>query len=92
MVSMSEFIPNFNDPVVKSSIYNLFAYSFTILIFPLGSMFFLKYIVFEKYMELENKDAMMFSAIIAIIEVHAVLFYWIYHSYKEHKPKTFKND
>lgn len=89
---MSEFIPNFNDPIVKSSIYNLFAYSLTILVFPLGSMFFLKYFVFEKYMGLDNKDAMMFSAIIAILEVHAVLFYWIYHSYKEHKPKSLKKD
>ncbi|CEF67920.1 AP-47 [Strongyloides ratti] len=64
----------------------------TILVFPLGSMFFLKYFVFEKYMGLDNKDAMMFSAIIAILEVHAVLFYWIYHSYKEHKPKSLKKD
>jgi high-affinity K+ transport system ATPase subunit B len=85
---MEEVIPNFRDQNVQSAVKNLIAYSLVILVVPLGSMFLLKALFFERFMGYEKNDAMMYSAIIAVVLVHVVLIFWIKTANNEGKPKA----
>lgn len=44
---MDQFIPNLRDETVQTAVKNLLTYSLTIIVIPLGSMFFLKKFFFE---------------------------------------------
>jgi len=80
-------IPNLRDKNVQSAVKNLFAYSLLILVLPLGSMFGLKIFLFEGYLGWKNQDAMMYSAIVAIILIYVVLGLWIRAAYKEEEKE-----
>uniref|UniRef100_A0A914H1G8 Uncharacterized protein n=1 Tax=Globodera rostochiensis TaxID=31243 RepID=A0A914H1G8_GLORO len=83
---MEEIIPNLRDPLVKSRMKSLFAYSFLILFVPLGSMFLLKNFLFETLLGYQKRDSMLYSAIAAVVLVHVVLIIWIRTAWDEGKP------
>ncbi|KAI6220595.1 hypothetical protein M3Y99_01605300 [Aphelenchoides fujianensis] len=87
---MDDVITNLKDKAVQSAVKNLLVYSLTILLVPLGSMFLLKSFVFEGVLGYESSQAMMISAVIAVILVHVILGFWIVAACKEDPAQKVK--
>uniref|UniRef100_A0AC35FLL4 Vacuolar ATPase assembly integral membrane protein VMA21 homolog n=1 Tax=Panagrolaimus sp. PS1159 TaxID=55785 RepID=A0AC35FLL4_9BILA len=85
--SMNDIIPVLRDRNVQSSIKNLAAYSIVILLVPLGSMFLLKYYLFESLLGYSTSDSSTYSAVAAVILVHVVLIFWLFAAFNDGKPK-----
>ncbi|VDP15317.1 unnamed protein product [Onchocerca flexuosa] len=85
---MDQFIPNLRDKTVQTAVKNLITYSLTIIVVPLGSMFFLKKFFFEALLGYDNQKSILYSAILAIILVHILLFLFVYTAYQsDAKPQ-----
>ncbi|EJW89072.1 vacuolar ATPase assembly integral membrane protein VMA21 [Wuchereria bancrofti] len=79
---MDQFIPNLRDKTVQTAVKNLLTYSLTIIVVPLGSMFFLKKFVFEALLGYDNQESILYSAILAVVLVHILLFLFVYTAYQ----------
>uniref|UniRef100_A0AC34GXK3 Vacuolar ATPase assembly integral membrane protein VMA21 homolog n=1 Tax=Panagrolaimus sp. ES5 TaxID=591445 RepID=A0AC34GXK3_9BILA len=84
---MNDIIPVLRDRNVQSSIKNLAAYSIVILLVPLGSMFLLKYYLFESLLGYSTTDSSTYAAVAAVILVHVVLIFWLFAAFNDGKPK-----
>lgn len=89
---MDEVIPNLRDPLIQGRMKSLFAYSFLILLVPLGSMFLLKTFLFEGLFDYQSRDSMLYSAIVAVVMVHVVLIFWIRAAWDEGLKPDEKQD
>ncbi|KRY83474.1 Programmed cell death protein 2 [Trichinella pseudospiralis] len=73
-ILMKEFIPNFADQQVRATLKKLVFFSLSIIVLPLGSMFFSKRFIFENLFGFDSSKSTTFSAILAIFIVHSPFF------------------
>ncbi|KRZ05535.1 Vacuolar ATPase assembly integral membrane protein VMA21 [Trichinella zimbabwensis] len=89
-ILMKEFIPNFADQQVRATLKKLVIFSLSIIVLPLGSMFFSKRFIFENLFGFDSSKSTTFSAILAIFIVHVVLILFIIAAFREESEQESK--
>ncbi|CAJ0578117.1 unnamed protein product, partial [Mesorhabditis spiculigera] len=88
MTDQTPLIPQLRE--AQGPVKNLIVYSVTIIAVPLISMFLLKMFLFQGILGYGHDDAVLYSAICAVVLVHVVLLFWIFSATSA--PKTVKKD